>query len=45
MWELAARESIRDCIARWNDNGDARHLDQIVLVAPDEPEGWAAALS
>jgi hypothetical protein len=36
MWELVARESIRDCIARWNYSGDARHMDEMVLVlAPD----------
>ena len=36
LWELVARESIRDLIARWNYNGDARHMDQMVLVlAPD----------
>ena len=34
--ELVARESIRDCIARWNYHGDARQMDQMVLVlAPD----------
>jgi hypothetical protein len=36
LWELVARESVRDLIARWNYNGDARHMDQMVLVlAPD----------
>ena len=36
LWELVGRESIRDCIARWNYNGDARHMDEMVLVlAPD----------
>ena len=36
VWELVARESIRDLIARWNYNGDARHMDQMILVlAPD----------
>jgi hypothetical protein len=36
LWELVARESIRDCLARWNYNGDARHMDEMVLVlAPD----------
>jgi hypothetical protein len=34
--ELVARESIRDLIARWNYDGDARHMDQMVMVlAPD----------
>jgi hypothetical protein len=36
LGELVARESIRDLIARWNYNGDARHMDEMVLVlAPD----------
>jgi hypothetical protein len=36
LWELVARESIRDLIARWNYNGDARRMDEMVLVlAPD----------
>jgi hypothetical protein len=36
LWELVARESIRDLIARWNYDGDARHMDQMVMVlAPD----------
>jgi len=36
LWEVVARESIRDCIARWNYHGDARQMDQMVLVlAPD----------
>jgi hypothetical protein len=36
LWELVARESIRDLIARWNYNGDARHMDEMVMVlAPD----------
>jgi|SRR5215207_4023514 len=36
LWELVARESIRDRIARWNSNGDAGRMDQMVLVlAPD----------
>lgn len=36
LWELVARESIKDCIARWNYSGDARQMDQMVLVlAPD----------
>jgi hypothetical protein len=36
MWELVARESIRDLIARWNYSGDARRMDEMVLVlAPD----------
>jgi hypothetical protein len=36
MWELVARESIRDCIARWNANGDAgRMADMVLVLAPD----------
>ena len=36
VWELIARESIRDCIARYNANGDSGRIDQMVEVfAPD----------
>jgi len=36
VWELVARESIRDCIARYNANGDSGRIDQMVEVfAPD----------
>ncbi|MGO8870044.1 MAG: nuclear transport factor 2 family protein [Acidimicrobiales bacterium] len=36
LWELAARESIRDLVARYNANGDAGRFDQVVeLFAPD----------
>ncbi len=36
IWELIARESIRDCIARWNSNGDAaRFADMVMVLAPD----------
>ncbi len=36
VWELAARESIRDRIARWNSNGDAGRMAEMVKVlAPD----------
>ena len=36
MWELVARESIRDRIARWNANGDAgRMADMVLVLAPD----------
>jgi len=35
-WELAARESIRDLVARYNANGDTGRFDQVVeLFAPD----------
>jgi hypothetical protein len=36
LWELVARESIRDCIARYNANGDSGRIAQMVEVfAPD----------
>jgi hypothetical protein len=36
LWELVARESIRDLIARWNSNGDAGRMAEMVKVlAPD----------
>lgn len=36
MWELVARESIRDLVARYNANGDSGRLDQVIaLFAPD----------
>src|SRR4051812_23309089 len=36
IWELIARESIRDCIARYNANGDSGRIEQMVEVfAPD----------
>jgi hypothetical protein len=36
FWELAARESIRDRIARWNSNGDAgRFTEMVAVLAPD----------
>jgi hypothetical protein len=36
LWELVARESIRDCIARYNANGDSGRIDDMVGVfAPD----------
>jgi len=35
-WELIARESIRDLVARYNTNGDTGRFDQVVeLFAPD----------
>lgn len=35
-WELAARESIRDLVARYNANGDTGRFAQVVeLFAPD----------
>jgi SnoaL-like domain len=36
LWELAAREEIRDLVARYNANGDAGRFAQVVeLFAPD----------
>ena len=36
IWELVAREGIRDCIARYNANGDSGRIDEMVSVfAPD----------
>lgn len=35
-WELEARESIRDLVARYNANGDSGRFDQVLeLFAPD----------
>jgi hypothetical protein len=35
-WELVARESIRDLVARYNANGDSGRFDDVVaLFAPD----------
>jgi uncharacterized protein (TIGR02246 family) len=35
-WELVARESIRDLVARYNANGDSGRFDQVLaLFAPD----------
>ena len=45
MWELVARESIRDLVARYNANGDRGPFHQVMeLFAPDavmEIEGEA----
>ena len=36
LWELAARESVRDLIARYNANADAGRYDHVLpLFAPD----------
>ena len=36
LWELVARESIRDRIARWNANGDVgRFPEMVAVLAPD----------
>ncbi|MGD9704577.1 MAG: nuclear transport factor 2 family protein [Acidimicrobiia bacterium] len=35
-WELLARESIRDLVARYNSNGDSGRFEQVMeLFAPD----------
>ncbi len=45
IWELTAREAIRDLVARYNANGDSGRFDQVMeLFAPDavmEIEGEA----
>ena len=36
LWELTARESIRDLVARYNANGDTGRFPQVLeLFAPD----------
>lgn len=36
LWELVARESIRDLVARYNANGDAgRFAEMVKVFAPD----------
>jgi hypothetical protein len=36
LWELIARESIRDLVARYNANGDSGRIEQMLdLFAPD----------
>jgi hypothetical protein len=36
LWELSARESIRDLVARYNSNGDTGRFAEVVdLFAPD----------
>lgn len=36
LWELVARESIRDLVARYNANGDTGRFEQVLeLFAPD----------
>ena len=42
VWELVARESIRDRIARWNANGDAGRFSEMVLVLAPDVEFQAA---
>jgi hypothetical protein len=36
LWELVAREQIRDLVARYNANADTGHFDEVVaLFVPD----------
>jgi 3-phenylpropionate/cinnamic acid dioxygenase small subunit len=36
LWELVARESIRDLVARYNANGDSGRFDQMLAVFADD---------
>ena len=36
LWELVARESIRDLVARYNANGDAGRFDQVWTLFADD---------
>jgi hypothetical protein len=36
LWELVARESIRDLVARYNANGDAGRFEQMLAVFADD---------
>jgi ketosteroid isomerase-like protein len=36
IWELVAREEIRSCIVRYNANGDAGRLEQMLDVFTDD---------
>jgi 3-phenylpropionate/cinnamic acid dioxygenase small subunit len=36
LWELGARESIRDLVARYNANGDAGRFDDLLAVFADD---------
>jgi 3-phenylpropionate/cinnamic acid dioxygenase small subunit len=36
LWELVARESIRDLVARYNANGDAGRFEQVLEVFADD---------
>jgi hypothetical protein len=36
LWELVARESVRDLVARYNANGDNGRLDQMVALFTDD---------
>jgi len=36
VWELLAREQIRDLVARYNANGDSGRLDQVMALFADD---------
>ncbi len=36
LWELVARESIRDLVARYNANGDSGRFEQMLAVFADD---------
>ena len=36
LWELVARESIRDLVARYNANGDAGRFEQVLALFADD---------
>lgn len=36
IWELIARESVRDCIARYNAHGDAGRMDEMLAVFAED---------
>ncbi len=36
LWELLAREQIRDLVARYNANGDSGRLDQVMALFADD---------
>lgn len=36
LWELVARESIRDLVARYNANGDSGRFDDLLVVFADD---------
>jgi hypothetical protein len=36
LWELVARESIRDLVARYNANGDAGRFEQMLALFADD---------
>ena len=36
LWELAAREGVRDCIAKYNAYGDSGRLDEMIEVFAED---------